>query len=332
MAQPKPSLAKIVSRQCCQIEGSDLKIWDIVLDADGEIYTATLGSAPAEITCLDINNMTLDYVPKTVFQPVLSPSFGIREVPSSVYLDSSIYVKTPNLRRYLRELDPDLIKTHIIREAIILNALSRHPHRNIAKFHGCIFEDDRICGFALKRYQQTLEDRMCESYESIDIKRIENQVRAGIEHLHALGLVHNDINPSNIMFDEDGVAVIIDFDSCQPEDADIAITESKPGSFPFEVDPTKLFTKEHDLEALEMLVQWMEERRLEEQLGWWSLVFAFLYSGCRHFIHRQNKLVAFRNAMLMLSIGVALIGIRANSQSIWEAFLAVFRFFRPLEG
>ncbi|KAG6107325.1 hypothetical protein E4U13_007026 [Claviceps humidiphila] len=35
----------------------------------------------------------------------------------------------------------------------------------------------------------------------------------GIRHLHSLGIVHNDINPTNIMFDELDRPVIIDFDS-----------------------------------------------------------------------------------------------------------------------
>jgi len=39
-------------------------------------------------------------------------------------------------------------------------------------------------------------------------------IESGIRHLHSLGLVHNDINPRNIMMDHDK-AVIIDFGSCR---------------------------------------------------------------------------------------------------------------------
>lgn len=38
--------------------------------------------------------------------------------------------------------------------------------------------------------------------------------KAGLNWLHSLGLVHDDINPKNIMLDDDGHAIIIDFDSC----------------------------------------------------------------------------------------------------------------------
>lgn len=36
----------------------------------------------------------------------------------------------------------------------------------------------------------------------------------GMQHLHSLGWIHNDINPKNIMLDEDDTTIIIDFDSC----------------------------------------------------------------------------------------------------------------------
>lgn len=32
-------------------------------------------------------------------------------------------------------------------------------------------------------------------------------------HLHSLNMVHNDINPANIMLDEAGSLVLVDFDS-----------------------------------------------------------------------------------------------------------------------
>jgi serine/threonine protein kinase len=43
-------------------------------------------------------------------------------------------------------------------------------------------------------------------------------IKRGLEHLHSLGLVHNNINPANIMFptkDDDATAMIIDFRSCR---------------------------------------------------------------------------------------------------------------------
>ena len=49
---------------------------------------------------------------------------------------------------------------------------------------------------------------------SKDYSRILTDVESGLHPLHSLGLVHNDINPSNIMIADDR-AVIIDFGSCR---------------------------------------------------------------------------------------------------------------------
>ncbi|KAG6245556.1 hypothetical protein E4U23_005282 [Claviceps purpurea] len=38
-------------------------------------------------------------------------------------------------------------------------------------------------------------------------------IERDVRHLHSLGIVHNDISPANIMFDELDRPVIIDFDS-----------------------------------------------------------------------------------------------------------------------
>jgi len=54
-----------------------------------------------------------------------------------------------------------------------------------------------------------------------DRQRCLRGIEAGVSHLHGLGLIHNDINPENIMMDgvgDDMEPVIIDSDSCRKED------------------------------------------------------------------------------------------------------------------
>ena len=57
--------------------------------------------------------------------------------------------------------------------------------------------------------------------EGADYSRILAGLESGIWHLHSLGLVHNDINPRNIML-EAGEAIIIDFRSCRREGESLA--------------------------------------------------------------------------------------------------------------
>jgi serine/threonine protein kinase len=54
-------------------------------------------------------------------------------------------------------------------------------------------------------------------------------IRNGISHIHSLGFAHNDINPSNIMFDDNNTLVIIDFDLCLPFESILTTTKQTPG-------------------------------------------------------------------------------------------------------
>jgi len=48
-----------------------------------------------------------------------------------------------------------------------------------------------------------------------DINGYLDGIEKGVRHLHLLGLVYNDINLANIIFEKDGTPVIIDFGSCR---------------------------------------------------------------------------------------------------------------------
>jgi serine/threonine protein kinase len=78
----------------------------------------------------------------------------------------------------------------------------------------------------------------------------------GIKHLHSLGLVHNDINPSNIMLDEHGIPVII---ASKASRSFFSKTRSFAGSCHTSVCPTPLFSNDSPVFYL-----FHEEDRLQE--------------------------------------------------------------------
>ncbi|KAH8754189.1 hypothetical protein F5883DRAFT_382254, partial [Diaporthe sp. PMI_573] len=81
-------------------------------------------------------------------------------------------------------------------------------------------EDGRIVRLALRRYSESLYDYLQretqEEFTSQQRVDCMDQIEAAAKHLHSIGLAHNDISPSNIMFDNTGQAVLIDLDSCAP--------------------------------------------------------------------------------------------------------------------
>lgn len=73
-------------------------------------------------------------------------------------------------------------------------------------------------------------------------------VRDGVAHLRSLGLVRGDLNPANFMVEgEDGVAVIVDFDSCRREGEVMGVKGPSPewGEF------TEYATRESNVRGLE---------------------------------------------------------------------------------
>lgn len=78
-------------------------------------------------------------------------------------------------------------------------------------------------------------------------------IESGIKHLHALGLVHNDINPSNIMLDSDQ-AIIIDFGSCRRVGESL---EDVGRTYEWYDEEVKTAVPDNDLDALEEILIWL---------------------------------------------------------------------------
>jgi len=150
-------------------------------------------------------------IPSEHLWPVHSSDLTRTPVPSPV--DS--YIKRPRMIQYAQDHAhriPDLF----LAEARICEILKKHPHPNIAQYFGCLTRHGRITGLCLRKYHMTLEDRL-KSDRPVP-RDILKGIQEGLHHLHNLGLIHNDVNPSNIMFKaNDDTPVIIDFDSCGRE-------------------------------------------------------------------------------------------------------------------
>ena len=193
------------------------------------------------------------------------------------------YIKAPNISDFIR---PDL-EDDIQRELEVCEVLRRHPHANITTYYGCRQENGRATGLCFKRYEDTLFRKVnpewlnknmfrASAHEHVDDSLKENfhGILEGIKHLHSLGLVHNDINPSNIMLDEHGIPVIIDFGSCRKTGE--SLENSGVGQTDVWHDPANdLVLEKNDLDAFEELKTWLfgsvddaylfhEEDRLQE--------------------------------------------------------------------
>lgn len=173
------------------------------------------------------------------------------------------YVKKPDLWAYT---DPNL-EQHICREVKSCEILKAYPHPNLADYKGCQSIHGRVSGICFQRYVSTLEERVNPGHLSksdfLSSDRLSDTnatnavldgVLAGIQHLHSLNIVHNDITPSNIMLKEDGTPVIIDFGSCQIVGASLQGVPRTHGWHNEEVDIT---SKKNDIDAFTELKTWL---------------------------------------------------------------------------
>lgn len=149
---------------------------------------------------------------------------------------SAVYVKTPSLLAYV---DGNLEK-QITREVETCEILRKNPHPNIATYYGYMETHGRVSGLCFKRYTSTLLEVVNPqhlgkvAFRSSARELVKENMKcslegilAAIRHFHTLGLVHNDINPANIMLDEDGTLILIDFDSCRYIGESLRNTEAK---------------------------------------------------------------------------------------------------------
>lgn len=189
--------------------------------------------------------------------PILDPTWTVVDSPHDYY------VKTPNLSAHAQ---PDIEK-QIYREIEVCEILRKNPHPNIGLYFGCRVTRGRVSGICFKRYASTLLQKINPQHlnKSEFLTRGRPQVddtmrawldgiQAGIYHLHSLDLVHNDITPANIMFEEDGSPVLIDFDSCRKVGEALHQTKRTYGWHDPDIDTA---LKKNDLDAFTELREWL---------------------------------------------------------------------------
>ncbi|KAK4144166.1 uncharacterized protein C8A04DRAFT_36824 [Dichotomopilus funicola] len=161
------------------------------------------------------------------------------------------YIKKPKLISYDRirqGSQPNDIAESVLLEATVCELLKQHPHPNIAPYLGCQVTDGRITGLCFPRYNCTLMEERSKDYSGVLAV-----VESGIKHLHVLGFVHNDINPSNIMLDGDK-AVIIDFESCRRAGESL---EDCGRTYEWYDEEVNTSLPQNDLDALEEIRIWL---------------------------------------------------------------------------
>jgi serine/threonine protein kinase len=202
-----------ITREYREIDG-EFKFFrrKLILEKDSTFFYAYTFEPRQRIKDVKIDELDLHPIPNEE----IYPSFvsGITLAPDP--LPDDCYIKRPGLQHY----NPDApvgrrLSDIVIEEIQVCETLKRHPHINIAEYFGCTIRNNHVDGLVFTKYPITLAARLKDTDRPLHVEACLSGIEDGLAHLHGLGLIHNDINPENIMLREDDTPVLIDFNTCQ---------------------------------------------------------------------------------------------------------------------
>jgi len=205
----------VINREYREIDG-EFKFFrrKLILEQDNTFFYAYTFEPRQWIKDVKIDKFDLQVIPTGEIYPPVSP--GITLVPDP--LPNHSYIKRPGLQHYNPDAPVGCRLSDIVMDEIrICETLKQHPHINIAQYCGCTVRNNYVDGLVFTKYPTTLAARLKDTDRPLDVEACLRGIEDSLIHLHGLGLIHNDINPENIMLREDDTPVLIDFNTCQRE-------------------------------------------------------------------------------------------------------------------
>jgi serine/threonine protein kinase len=172
---------------------------------------------------IEPSNLELVHIPSEKIWPM----YSTRLTRAPLEIIQHAYIKKPSLLSY-EPTSSDHPSAQLLAEAEICQILISHPHRNVAEYQGCVVNGGRVKGLCFTKYPMTHSKKL-RGGESFDHDQCVREIADGIRHLHLLGIIHNDINPFNIMLDDQNTVRIIDLDSAKWEKQELCCKKGTEG-------------------------------------------------------------------------------------------------------
>ncbi|WP_238845534.1 serine/threonine-protein kinase [Nostoc edaphicum] len=150
---------------------------------------------------------------KYIIKQVLGQGgFGITYKARHTFLNNLVVIKTPNESLQTDPEYPKYVK-RFIDEGRRLEQLSQRQHPNIVRIRDLFYEGGTYClvmDFVQGQSLFSLVQQQGKLPADVAVQYLE-QIAQALIVVHQAGLVHRDAHPGNIMVQQDGKAVLIDF-------------------------------------------------------------------------------------------------------------------------
>ncbi|MBE3043324.1 protein kinase family protein [Candidatus Bathyarchaeota archaeon] len=230
-----------------------------VIDEDDMAYFGKLDHPMRDIT---LQQLTSALAP--VSDEDLFPEWplGAELTQAQDTLPSNIYVKRPDLALFKVFQEHNvlsLIPKGLLEEAETMEKISKHPHPYIVHYHGCRVRRGRITGLVLDRHPHTLADYLKNQVGSVDKEPFMRALTSAVDHLHSINFAHNDLHPGNILVNQQGMPVLIDFGSSREIGAKLGTSLGTKGWIEVEeMEDYDTSETGHDMFALEKIRAWLD--------------------------------------------------------------------------
>ncbi|KAF2247605.1 hypothetical protein BU26DRAFT_520707 [Trematosphaeria pertusa] len=226
-----------------------------IVDDDDFAFFGTVFKPKKDITVQDINS-ALAYIPGERIYPPMPADTTVTVAPERIgeQMDE-FYTKGPSLIIYdeVQDSYPEYLSDLLYREVRIMEVIAKHPHPNIIGYHGVRVRRGRITGMVLNRHKDTLLNHL-RGGRAINKGAFMQALASAVAYLHSICLAHNDINPENVMVDEQDMPILIDFGSCQPPGKRLLTA----GTLGWVWDNFLYSDQKNDLFALGKIAVWLE--------------------------------------------------------------------------
>ncbi len=194
----------------------------LILDpSDGTAYFGRV-NIPLRDLSIDQARNSLRRIPDVEVYPPLPTDWSTLERAAS---GPEHHLKRPRFASYSWAKGTKQAAERFLEEGRTLHLMRQNPHPNVAKLEGCLVSHGRILALLVKRYPIDLDGRV-EGKQRKDRKPVDKTacfaaIVSAVKHFHSLGIAHNDINPSNIMLDDEDHPIVADFGGCRPFGEDL---------------------------------------------------------------------------------------------------------------